>query len=322
MDKKVSVIVPVYNTQKYLKRCIDSIVNQTYNNLDIILVNDGSTDNSLKICEEYEKIDDRIFIVSGKNYGVSHARNIGIEKAKGEYLYFADSDDYLEIDAIEKMLREFVNADGELIIAGYNEIENKEKIAKKSWGNFRIKSNDAKKLILDENGAGGYLWNKLFKLSLIKKFEIKFDEKIYVWEDVLFVMEYLDKCKNVKLIDDIVYEYCRRDGSAVEYSVYTPRLYTQLNAIEKIEKFVFLDDSTKDLLEYRKVRCCLGLVRSMAIGNNVDKNTLKKIKNKLNRISRKMLRNKLSTTDKISLSLVKIHPKLFINIYCLIRKIK
>lgn len=322
MDKKVSVIVPVYNTQKYLKRCIDSILNQTYNNLDIILVNDGSTDDSLKICEEYAKIDDRISIISGKNYGVSHARNIGIEKAKGEYLYFADSDDYLEFDAIEKMLREFVNADGELIIAGYNEIENKEKIAKKSWGNLRIKCNDAKKLILDENGAGGYLWNKLFKLSLIKEFKIKFDEKIYVWEDVLFVMEYLDKCKNINLIDDIVYEYCRRDGSAVEYSVYTPRLYTQLNAIEKIEKFVFLDDSTKDLLEYRKVRCCLGLVRSMAIGNNVDKNTLKKIKNKLYKISRKMLRNKLSTTDKISLSLVKIHPKLFINIYCLIRKIK
>ena len=239
MEKKVSIIIPVYNTQKYLKKCINSIIDQTYSNLEIILVNDGSTDNSLEICKEYEKIDERVFIISGENHGVSHARNMGIRKAKGEYLYFADSDDYLETDAIEKMIQGFEKADCELIIAGYNEVESEEKIVKKSWGKSKLKSDDAKKLILDENGVGGYLWNKLFKLSLIKKFEIKFDETIYVWEDVLFVMEYLDKCKYVCLIDDIVYAYCRRAGSAVEYSLYTPQLYTQLNAIEKIATNVY-----------------------------------------------------------------------------------
>jgi len=322
MEKKVSIIIPVYNTQKYLKRCINSIIDQTYSNLEIILVNDGSTDNSLEICKEYEKIDERVFIISGENHGVSHARNMGIRKAKGEYLYFADSDDYLETDAIEKMIQGFEKADCELIIAGYNEIENKEKIVKKSWGKSKLKSDDAKKLILDENGVGGYLWNKLFKLSLIKKFEIKFDETIYVWEDVLFVMEYLDKCKYVCLIDDIVYAYCRRAGSAVEYSLYTPQLYTQLNAIEKIDTVVHLDDFTKMLLKYREVRCCLGLIRSMGIGKNIEEGQLKKILEKLNDISEKMVCNKLSTIDKISWLLVKIQPKLFIYIYCLVRKIK
>lgn len=139
MEKKVSIIIPVYNTQKYLKRCINSIIDQTYSNLEIFLINDGSTDNSLEICKEYEKIDERIFIISGENHGVSYARNIGIRKATGEYLYFADSDDYLETDAIEKMIQGFEKADCELIIAGYNEVENEEKIVKKKLGEVKTK---------------------------------------------------------------------------------------------------------------------------------------------------------------------------------------
>ena len=96
MDK-ISIIVPIYNCEKYLKRCLESIINQTYNNLEIILLNDGSSDNSLKIIKEYKKKDNRIIVIDKKNTGVSDTRNIGIQKASGKYICFCDSDDVLEL---------------------------------------------------------------------------------------------------------------------------------------------------------------------------------------------------------------------------------
>ena len=123
-NEMVSVIIPIYNTQKYLKRCMDSVIEQTYQNIEIILIDDGSSDNSLEICKKYQENDKRVYIISGKNCGVSHARNLGIDKAKGKYLYFVDSDDYLEKEAIEKMLIEYKMRNNQLVIAGYKEIEN------------------------------------------------------------------------------------------------------------------------------------------------------------------------------------------------------
>ena len=103
-SKLVSVIIPVYNVERYLKKCIDSILNQTYKNLEIILVDDGSTDCSSKICDEYAKNDTRILVIHKANGGQSEARNIGISESKGEYIFFVDSDDYIEYNAIETML--------------------------------------------------------------------------------------------------------------------------------------------------------------------------------------------------------------------------
>ena len=102
-DEKISVIVPVYNIEKYLRKCIDSILSQTYENIEVILVDDGSTDNCGAICDEYAKIDPRIIVIHKKNAGVSAARNTGIMQCIGEYVFFVDSDDYLPIDSIEKL---------------------------------------------------------------------------------------------------------------------------------------------------------------------------------------------------------------------------
>lgn len=322
MNKMVSVIIPVYNTEKFLERCIQSVINQTYCNLEIILINDGSTDNSLNICEKYKQLDKRIGLISGENYGVSHARNMGIERAKGEFLYFIDSDDFLDLDAINKMLHEFEKSNCELVIAAYNEIEDKGKVIsrRKKWERLQLKNDEAKSFVLDEDGGGGYLWNKLFKSSIIEKFQIRFDENIYVWEDVLFVMKYLDRCCYINLIDDVVYTYCRREGSAVEYSLYTPKLYTQVDAIEKIEKLIYLDNSTKELLLYRKFRCCLGLIRSMALSVNIEKDKLVEIVNRLKSI-RVASKRKISLTDKVSFILIRIHPMLFAYVYRLLHRI-
>ena len=118
MLKKVSVIVPVYNAEKYLNRCIESIITQSYNNLEIILVNDGSTDNSLLVCEEYLKKDDRIKLITQENRGAGLARNKGLQNATGKYAVFVDSDDYLHNTAIEKCVNAQNKTNADLVMFG------------------------------------------------------------------------------------------------------------------------------------------------------------------------------------------------------------
>src|SRR5690554_7984530 len=105
---KISVIIPVYNKAPYLEQCLNSVINQTYKNLEIIIIDDGSTDNSLEICEKYRKKDERIQLISQENQGVSVARNKGIQKASGEWIYFLDADDYLELDAFGILMNETI----------------------------------------------------------------------------------------------------------------------------------------------------------------------------------------------------------------------
>lgn len=114
MEKLVSIIIPVYNVQEYLRKCLDSVINQTYKNLEIIIVNDGSTDNSFSICKEYAKKDPRIILLSQENRGLSNARNTGIKKISGNYIYFVDSDDWLRLDAIEESIALAIEYDADL----------------------------------------------------------------------------------------------------------------------------------------------------------------------------------------------------------------
>ena len=110
----ISVVLPIYNVEKYLRRCLDSVVNQTYKNLEILLINDGSTDNCLKICEEYAKSDNRVQVINKNNAGLGMARNTGIDYAKGEYICFFDSDDYIELNTIEKLYKIIVSEQPEM----------------------------------------------------------------------------------------------------------------------------------------------------------------------------------------------------------------
>ena len=115
MSVKLSVIVPVYNTEKYLERCIDSIVNQTFKNVEILLINDGSTDNSIEICRRYEKNDERIKLINKQNSGVSETRNIGIENATGEFITFVDSDDEIALNMYEQMIGAANEKDADIV---------------------------------------------------------------------------------------------------------------------------------------------------------------------------------------------------------------
>lgn len=218
MDK-ISIVVAVYNAEKTLKKCIESLLNQTYKNIEIILVNDCSKDNSLDICNEYSKANDNVKVISNeRNSGVSDTRNNGIDNSTGEYICFVDSDDYVESNYIE-VLYYYYQKYNTVPICGfvYHDEYNHAKPVKYSWsGNeelvslgeaFRLKS----ELYLTA------LWNKLFDRRLIVEKNIRFDTNISVGEDLRFSIEYFDKnnISEVYVLKKPLYHYMKLSGNSL-----------------------------------------------------------------------------------------------------------
>ncbi|MBO4601336.1 MAG: glycosyltransferase [Bacilli bacterium] len=214
MKKLVSVIVPVYNIEKYLDKCIESIVSQSYDKLEIILVDDGSTDGSSKICDEWKMKDSRINVFHKKNEGVSSARNLGIQHARGEYIVFVDSDDYANKNYIEYLVK--YTPEFDLISCGYYEEYLNAKIERKiTEDNTSISIDEANNQIFKFNGYKGFVWNKIFKCNIIKNNNILFENNIHMCEDQLFLVNYLKFCNNVYIISDCLYNYRIRNSSVV-----------------------------------------------------------------------------------------------------------
>lgn len=207
---KVSIITPIYNMEKYLVKCLDSIINQTYKSIEIILVNDGSNDNSLKICKDYAKKDKRIILIDQKNSGVSAARNIGLEKATGDYLAFVDPDDWIELDAIEKMIEFAEKEKCDMAFFDYK-INN---IIQKSNKVQLEYNNDTKKefiKLLISGDVPGYLWRLLIKKEVVKKCRFKLD--LPMAEDLIFILEILRNVKKISKSEEAVYNYFLTENS-------------------------------------------------------------------------------------------------------------
>ena len=198
MDPKVSVIIPVYNTSFYLKECIESVLNQFFLDFEIIIINDGSTDDSGKICEEYAKCDKRIHLYHQKNQGVSAARNYGIQKAKGEWLVFLDSDDFVDKSYLSDF---FSNLSGrtELVIQGMNKYSTKVEM----FYEFSKREIISRDKFLQQYEIIPYFFgpvSKLYKREIIKKNNLQFDNSKSFAEDTLFNLDYLSWCNNEILI--------------------------------------------------------------------------------------------------------------------------
>lgn len=200
MNSKISIIVPVFNSAKWLNKCIDSIIEQTYNNIEIILIDDGSTDNSPEICDEYAKRDSRIRVIHKKNEGVSIARNTGIDTSTGEYIKFVDSDDWIEKDCCEKLVNIIEKESVDLVICGLNVFQNNKLLRNPHLENKKIDIREGFKEYKYINKIFAAPWNKLYKKEKILK---KFKEGQSLGEDLAFNLDYL------KGIDKIyVTEYC------------------------------------------------------------------------------------------------------------------
>lgn len=216
MEDLVSIIVPIYNVEKYLDRCINSLVNQTYKNIEIILVDDGSPDKSGKICDMWSAKDSRIKVIHKKNGGLSDARNVGIEKAKGKYISLVDSDDYVHVKFIEILYSLCVENNSDLAMCG-NYTTSKEEDWKSEITDYTKRTINCRKALEDRKIPYCVAWNKLYKSEILKK--IKYP-KGKIHEDVAVIYEILYISKSMAITDAKLYYYYENHNSIMrkEYS--------------------------------------------------------------------------------------------------------
>ncbi|MDO4555751.1 MAG: glycosyltransferase [Lachnospiraceae bacterium] len=235
-NEKISIIVPVYNGEKYLEQCLDSLVEQTYTNIEIICINGSSNDNSLKILNQYAKIDSRIKVITRENKGVSISRNEGLNVATGEFILFVDADDWIEKNTCEIVLQEFLRNKTDIVMWSYiREFQNNSQ-PKKIFDYDRIEysENDVKQLHRRFIGLIGKelekvenadalcpVWGKLYKREIIEEYRIRFIDirDIGTYEDGLFNLEYFAHVKKAVYIQQYLYHY-RKDNPASITSKY------------------------------------------------------------------------------------------------------
>ena len=215
MKDLISIIVPIYNVEKYLNKCIESIVNQTYENIEIILIDDGSNDNSGIICDEYAKKDNRIIVVHKENGGVSSARNKGLKIAKGEWISFVDADDWIEQTFCQTLLNKVTQEQADIALCGYNRITDN-RIEKINANNQEVFLNSNEYLVksLNPQTGFGFCHMKLIKKEVLKS--ISFNERIEVGEDALFNIQLSTYIKKAVFLKQPLYNYRINNQSVVK----------------------------------------------------------------------------------------------------------
>lgn len=221
MKGMISIIIPVYNAEKYLKRCIDSILSQSFKKYEIILVNDGSTDNSLHICSSYAILYNNVLLVSQRNSGVSSARNKGLSHAMGEYVMFVDSDDYMLPGMCEMMVNKLESSNADCVICGTTE----------TWGGLWAPAEDvdygdlpAFKKDFVKHLKTELLsppWNKIYKRALITK---NFDTSVSFGEDLMFNLDYFNNCNKISFVTEAPFYHEKANENSLVNRVYLSRL--------------------------------------------------------------------------------------------------
>lgn len=264
----VSVIIPVYNVEFYLEKCLNSVVNQTYSNLEIIIINDESPDNSYVIIERFLQSDKRIKSFNQKNSGVSAARNTGIENSSGEFIMFVDSDDWVESNIIEKLLVHI--HDHELSICSYNRCYDEVTNPRKLNLEGRIDGKRYQRRIIgltanelnDPSQADSIVspCGKLYLSKIIHQYELKFisTQEIGTAEDLIFNLQYAEFVNNVFVIDEPLYNYIRNNVNSYT-SHYKHDLFTKWNVLfSKIKTFTINKDQS--FIEAYRNRICLSII--------------------------------------------------------------
>lgn len=247
MTPTTSIIIPIYNMEQFLERCLDSIVNQTYTSLEIILVNDGSTDSSGDICDAYAHNDSRIKVISQVNAGVSAARNAGLNVATGEYISFIDPDDYIEVNAYETLIPYLNNNTIDILrfnASRKGEILNRLPFEGEYAGK-RFEQEVLLPMIGSEKFGGmfilGVLWIHLFKREIIEKNHIRFNKELRRCEDRLFTITCMLHADKMFFTDDILYHYQVNDES----------LSNRYDPIRWQQELLFMDDLKKEYTQTR-----------------------------------------------------------------------
>lgn len=306
MEKLVSVIVPVYNVENYIEKCIDSIVSQTYSNLEIIIIDDGSTDDSLKKCTVYKNKDSRIILKRFSNRGVSSARNEGLKYVTGEYVLFVDSDDWIEIDTISKLVSQ-IEKGYDIVFFNYSVDTEKKRfinrIPKKYLGDICKK--EAYEVLIKPYNR--FMVTKFYKKSIIGN--IRFESNIYIGEDTLFVARVLEKCDKVYNFEEAFYHYFQSEKSAIR-SPYNDKKKTVYNAYSEILKIC--KKINRSLYRVANAYLCEMILGLLPYLNNQDE--LEFFKRKVRSSAIIGLFANINLKLKIKLLISLVSPELFIKI--------
>lgn len=234
MKKKVSIILPVFNVEEYLKKCLESILNQTYTNIEIIIINDGSTDRSYEICKKYASIDDRVVLLNKKNEGLALARKDGFEKSTGDYILFVDSDDYINKDFIEHAINILKNKSIDIILPQiiYKYSINEERFITKLNENKIYHIDEVLKMLIINKDLKDFVWGKIFKRELI---ESKYFGESRIFEDIDFTHRVILNAKLIQFQPKCEYYYLQREGSLLSNKFDRSKTYL-ITATEKMLK--------------------------------------------------------------------------------------
>lgn len=286
-----SIVIPVYNCEKYLNKCIDSVLNQTFENFEVLLIDDGSTDRSRKICDEYLKKDKRIKVIHQKNSGVSSARNVGIDMAKGKYLSFLDSDDYVDEYWLETSIKYLNNYDIELLNYGFiSEVSNDEKndmtevyTVEKYYSSKEMIKEDL--VYLWDKHMLYNIWNKIYLTEIIRKNDLKFPNYNFA-EDMYFNMEYLKHVNKFCNSSACFYHYIkeRKESLTQKFNekLFEIRVKEFYEFNEYFENNGFLREEYIEFSSRRFIERVLGCVENVCACNMKRQNKKGKIKMMIN----------------------------------------
>lgn len=310
MSNLISIIVPVYNVEKYLNRCVDSLIHQSYSNVEIILVDDGSTDLSGKLCDELAKLDDRIIVLHKVNGGLSDARNYGVSKCSGDYVLFVDSDDYVDIDICKETLEIALTTDADMVSFKAQQLyecsNKKHKSESQGTGEISIlTSKDAGIRYLYGDGIQHSAWSKLYKRDLLDK--VVFPVGMLA-EDFATTYLFISNCRSVAIYDKRLYVYCIRKNSIMGQASFKLVLDVYKSACLKYEF------GKENFPEHRKAvetEYCNCLLKTIArIYNEKDESKLneqREIEARLRKIQTKYI----PFTSKCALVIYRINKKCF-----------
>lgn len=327
-ENKISIIVPVYNVEKYIKKCLDSIVNQTYKNLEIIIINDGSTDDSLSIVEKYQKKDKRILLMNQINQGVSVARNNALKCASGDYIMFIDSDDWLELDTCHKLIDKIEKEKSDIVIFNFIKEFNSKSVKNLNYDeNFdlSIKENYDKFLsvmiapfykVKNLKYLGlGYAFNKIIKRDCIKNVKFPFEGLCAYNEDIMFYLQLFKNAKIISLSNEFLYHYRVYDQSATfkynkDIILVNNKTFEILNSNVGVENLC--------LKETISARMIYNLCKEMNLYIFNDKLTISQ-KNKIKLLKKEVNKEQFKTSIK-NIKLYKLNKYMFV--YTLLLKLK
>lgn len=316
--QKLSIIIPIFNSEKTIQRCLDSVIVQTYSNYEVILVDDGSTDASSEICQKYQKNYHQITYYNIGHHGVSYCRNYGIDKSSGEYIAFVDSDDYIEPMIYENMIMNIISHQSTLSLCGYYTEKGNSSTSNIGKCPTSMTSSETLSSIFTDEAISGFVWNKLYTKELIGNH--RFRENISICEDLLFNIELLTSTEaKVSHIDMALYHYILSDESATNTKSYLRNnefIYKPaFDAIKKLVDNQLWNSCNKkysDIMQYT-MYCLL-------TSNNLDQAQIKQLKRLMKAESKGTYSNPLFTTrQKLHYRILATCPILYAKVWLLPR---